>query len=146
MKIKCQHGFFLFEERSPGDVSQFISLFGFDIVPYKEKFTFDFLSTAKDYSILGNTYLGALATKTFEGEPYEIMAENDLIYDFNKNLVVNIFTVSQQIRLLKSGSLFISDGLLLPGSFNETGKRVIDFSGWFSFDNFKFKYSEVTLV
>ena len=67
MKIKCLHGYFIFEETKLGQVSHFMSLFGLGLVPKQDYYTFTDLEDAPDYSVIGGDYLGAVATKTFEG-------------------------------------------------------------------------------
>lgn len=143
MRIKCLHGFFIFEEQACGQLSRFISMTGLAIVPYGKQYTFETLSNAKKYSIAGNEYLGAIATKTFEGEPWEVMRENKFVYDFNKDQLIDIETVSQNFTMKQSNNYLISNGLILPGSLMEGGQRVKEYSAWYLFDSAKFRYSEV---
>lgn len=146
MKIDCLHGYFKFYETRSGDVSRFMSLFaGLSIFKFEDHFTFEALLDAPDYSIAGNQYLGATATKTFSGKPWEIFKENGLVYDFNKGSVQPILSTTQVVKIYESGNTFISQGLILPGSFTDEGSRVTDYSAWFLFDSLKFKYSELTL-
>lgn len=144
MKISCVHGYFTFEEHAAGEISRFMSLFGFSIVPKGELYTFDFLSEAKDYSIKGNLYLGANVIKTFEGLPSQIMRQNKLVYDFVNNKVVPITTVSQLVQIQTGANYRISNGLILPGSLTAEGLRVTDYSAWYLFDSAKFRYTEVS--
>lgn len=146
MKIDCLHGYFKFYESRSGDVSRFMSLFsGLSIFKFEDHFTFEALLDAPEYSIVGNQYLGATATKTFAGKPWEIFKANGLVYDFNKGSVQPILSTTQVVKIYESGNTFISQGLILPGSFTDEGSRVTDYSAWFSFDTLKFKYSELTL-
>ncbi len=140
MKINCTSGFFFIEETRPGEVSDFIQITDLAIVPYKNGYTFEFLSEAPDYSIAGGTYLGAVASKTFAGDPSDIFRENFLIYDFNKNLVLPLATVFQPVALTKAGRYYVSDGLILPGSLTSTGERINSYVSHFLFDSMKFKY------
>lgn len=143
MEIKCLHGFFKFTEHAEGEISQFASLFDLDLVLQDDYFTFDSLSEAPRYSIAGSTYLGAPATETFEGDPWQVMKQNELVYDFLNDVVVPIATIIQSVTLDLIDYYYLSNGLMLPGSVTDDGFRVTDYSAWYSFDEATFKYSEV---
>lgn len=144
MKINCQHGYFTFEESRPGDISRFMSLFaGLSIVSIGNRFTFEDLADAPEYSIAGKTYLGAIATATFTGTPGEIMRENKLIYDFDLGTLRPIASIVKKIKLSTASNYFLTPGLIMPGSLTDDGTRVTDYSAWYLFDSGKFKYSEV---
>lgn len=144
MRIRCLHGYFIFQELKAGQVSEFINLFGFSLSAKDDYFTFDFLLGAPDYSLILKPYLGVPATATFEGRPWEVMRENGLIYDFDLNIVKPILSVTQFFQIETAANYFISNGLILPGSVTADGSRVKDYSAWFSFSNSTFRYSEVS--
>lgn len=143
MLIKCIHGYFKIEESQAGEISRFMNLFPVTIVARGDHFTFKTLSTAPKHSIAGNRYLNALCTKTAEGEPWFVMRENGLVYDFEKDLVVPIQTITSRAVLVPGSNYFLSTGLILPGSITEDGTRVTDYSAWYLFDSGKFNYTEV---
>lgn len=146
MRIDCIHGYFKFYESRSGDISRFMSLFsGTEIFFNADHYTFSDLLNAPEYSIEGKEYLGAVATKTFSGKPWDIFKENKLIYDFTKGLVLPISSTTVNAKFYESGNTFISQGLIVPGSLTEDGGRVTDYSAWFLFDSQKFKYSEMTI-
>lgn len=144
MKIKCLHGYFIFEEVKVGQISEFMSLTGLELVPVDNYFTFSFLSDAPQYSILLSPYLGIPAIKTFEGKPWEVMRENKLVYNFNLGLVVPLLSVVNLISVQAAQHYYMSDGLIMPGSLTDRGKRVTDYSAWFSIDSMRYKYTEIT--
>lgn len=147
MKIKCINGYFIFEETYAGDIAKFISLFrGLEIVPDKNIFTFSKLAGAPFYSIKGNQYLGATAKKTFEGNPWDVMRENELVYNFNTGLVVDMNTISQAVSIVQVGSYYTSSGLILPSSRMESGDRVTDYTARYSFETSRFLYTGVVGV
>ncbi len=146
MKIKCLHGYFIFEELAPGQVSKFMSIFGLSLVPKENYFTFSDLEDAPDFSLLGLPYLEAVTTKTFAGKPWEIFEANGFVYNYDLGLVVPILSVVQRVSIFNAGTHFLSDGLVLPGSLTDEGKRVKDYAAWFSSGHMRFKYSEVTYV
>lgn len=143
MRIKCLHGYFKFQELNPSELSRFIKLTRLTLAPKDDYFTFPLLKNAPNYSLEGGTYLGATATKTFEGTPWEVMRENGLVYDFVKNKVVAINTVISPILLKQSTNYFLSNGMILPGSLTDRGDRVKDYSAFYLFDTYRFKYTEV---
>lgn len=143
MKIRCIHGYFIFEELRAGQVSDFMALFGVDLVAKENYYTFETLADAKAYSILGGLYLGVPATKTFEGKPWEIMRENKLIYHFNLDLVMPIDLVVETSGLQQASSYWLAPGLIIPGSLSDA-VRIKSYSGFYLFDQNKFKYTEVS--
>lgn len=146
MTINCQHGYFRFYEDVIGDAGHFNSFFGLDLVRDQDFFTFSRLESAPKYSLLGKTYLGAVTTQSFQGEPWEVMEANGLVYNFQTGLLVQILSITTQIELFQSQYCFISKGLILPGSLTKDGKRVKSYQGHYSFRTQRFKYSEVTYV
>ncbi len=142
MKINCLHGYFIFEEQRAGEVSDFISLFGLDIIRKGNQFIFGDLDDAPDFSIKGKIYLDTVAIKTFAGKPWEVFEENNLVYNYDLGLVVPISTILNFATLSNAGNFFVADGLLMPGSITDDG-RVTDYAAWFTTDTMKFKYSAV---
>ena len=146
MRIKCLHGYFIFEETKVGQISDFMSRFGFELVPVKSYYTFADLQDAPRYSLAGGTLLDAPAITTFEGEPWEVFEANSVVYDFANGLVLPISSILQATKVSLAGNRFVSPGLILPGSTTAGGKRVKDYSAWYSRDTLRFLYSEVTYV
>lgn len=146
MKVKCLHGFFIFEETKVGQVSDFMSLTGLKLVPWRDNFTFEKIELAPEYSIQGKAFLGFTALKTYEGEPWEVFEQNGVVYNFNTGLVVPIASVVQTIKVSMAGNRFVSPGLIIPGSLTSEGKKVKSYSGWFSRDTLRWLYSEVSYV
>lgn len=144
MKIKCLHGYFVFEESRAGEASDFSSLFGLDLVRKADYFTFADLEDAPEYSIKGASLLNAVATKTFEGPPGEVFRANEMVYNYDTGLLVPISSVTNIVQLYNAGNFYVSPGLIFPGSLTDRGFRVTDYAAWFSTDTLKFKYSEVT--
>lgn len=128
-----------------GEVSNFMSITELALVRRGDFFTFEKLVDAPEYSIAGNTYLGALATETYAGEPHEIMRANGLIYNFDSDALEPLLLVTQLVELKRCSNYYLSPGLILPGSITVDGSRVTDYLAWFSQATMQFKYSEVTL-
>lgn len=143
MRVECLHGYFRFSEESAGQISKFISLFGLEIERAGDHFTFSDLVDAPTHSIVGGTFLGVPTISTFEGEPWEVMRENRLIYDFQKGLVVPIDSVLQVVSIAQAGNYFVTSGMILPGSITDDGSRVTDYSAFYVQERGNFKYSEI---
>lgn len=144
MRIKCIHGYFIFEESYTGEASQFATRFnGPPIARVGEHFTFKPLSNASRYSIKGQDYLGAIATETFAGTPWEIMRANKLVFNFATGLVVPIATVTQVLEVSDAGAYYTSPGLILPGALLQNGSRVTDYVGWYVMDKAAFRYTQL---
>lgn len=146
MKLKCIHGFFIFGETKVGQVSDFMSLTGLSLVPWRDAYTFQHISSAPNFSLFGKTILDIPAISTFEGEPWEVFESNGLVYNFVLDLVVPIQSVTQDVVIRPAGNRYISNGLILPGSLTDEGQRVRDYSAWFSRDTLRWLYSEISYV
>jgi len=146
MKLRCKHGYFIFEETAGGQISDYMSLTGLDLVPVDDYYTFAALEAAPDYSLVGKAMLGINAIATFEGKPWQVFEANGFVYNFTTGLVVPISTISQAIKIQMAGNVFISPGLILPGSLTADGDRVKDYSAWYSRTTQRWQYSEVTYV
>lgn len=144
MKIKCQHGFFTFEETSVGQVSDFQSRYEIAIAPFRDRYTFEDLIDAPTHSIKNALYMGQTALKTFAGEPWDVFKANGLVYNFNTGLIVPISSVTETVDITLAGNRFFSSGLILPGSVTADGSRVTDYSAWFSRATYRWLYSEVS--
>lgn len=146
MKARCLHGYFIFEETKPGQVSDWASYSGLSLVPRGPYFTFEALAEAPRYSIQGAPLLNLTATKTFEGEPWEVLEANGFVFDFSTNLLKPLLSVTQLVQIKTAGHKFISRGLILPGSLTDGGERVKDYAAHYSKETLRWLYSEVSYV
>lgn len=145
MRVRCLHGFFLFNEVKVGEIADFSSRTGLALVPRGEAYTFAALGLAPRHSIKGAPFLGITATATIEGEPWEVFKANGFVYDFTTGFVRPIAATAIRTEVKQAGRRFYSPGLLLPGSITDAG-RVQDFDGWFSRERLTWLYSEVSYV
>ncbi len=146
MKIECIHGYFKFSETQAGQISHFCSLYGLTIERSGDHFTFEDLVDAPRHSLPGGTFLGAPTTVLFEGDPWDVMRENGLVYDFNAGEVVLLASILTNAPLSAAGYYYVSTGMILPGSVMDDGSRVTDYSAHFLLGRENFKYSEVGYV
>ncbi len=141
MIIECLHGYYKFSETSPGQLSDFANLYGFELERNGDHFTFSDLVDAPNYALLGGLFLGSPCLFTIEGPPWEVMRKNKLVYDFTKGLVVPALTIVNVCDYKQAGFKFVSNGMILAGSVTEDGSRVTDYAAFF--DKGKFSYSEI---
>ncbi len=146
MKIKCQHGFFTFEPEAYAEVVEFSNLIGMDIVPYGDKYTFDGLQLAPDFSVKDALKFGYPNTITFEGEPWEVFERNAVVFDFLTGTVVPIASVTKIVKLELAANNFFFNGLIPAGAKTPDGQVIKNYSAWFFFSSNRFIYSEVGYV
>jgi hypothetical protein len=147
MRVRCDHGFYRFWETGVGEISDLMRRTGFSFVAEKDYFTFETLEAAPKFSLVGLDLIGIPATKTFEGEAWDVFKENEFVYDFTKDLVVPISTITAKTELYQAGNRYITidGGLILAGSITKNGK-VQNFSASYSSDRLTWLYSEVSYV
>lgn len=147
MRVRCLHGYFIFDETAVSQISNFISSTGLKIVPKENYFTFEALENAPLYSLKGKDFLGFKAITTFEGSPWEVFEANGVIFDFTDNKVKPLSSVRNNFKLIDAGNRYQSNGLILPGSTTDGGK-VRDYLAWYTRSRGlgNWLYSEVTYV
>lgn len=148
MRVKCLHGFFIFDETREAQVGDFMSKTGLELAPWEGAYTFADLAAVPDYTLAGSLMLGAPTIKTFAGRPWDLFEQNLLVYDFTVGLVLPIAAVVLPTSIRQAGQYFVvaGGGLLLPGSITDEGKKVQSFQGWYSMERRTWRYSGVTYV
>lgn len=146
MRVRCLHGYFIFDEMRQGQISDFMNLTGLDLVSKDNYYTFDGLEDAPNYSLVGKNLLNIPAIALFEGNPWEVFEANEVVFDFTTGLLVPIASIARIIEIKQAGNMFVSNGLIQPGSLTAEGKRVKDYAAWFSRDRLTWHYSEVVYV
>lgn len=145
MKILCHHGYFLFEEESPGEIGRFSSIYDVTLsgLPGTSSYTFESLLDAEEYSLAGKDYLNLAATETFEGSPGEILEANGFVYDLNLELLVPLLSIVSMVTLQTSDFYYVSNSLIQPGSMLANGERVLDYKASLDLKTSIFRYTEV---
>lgn len=146
MKIKCLHGYFIFEETAVGQISDFCSLTGLELSPKNNYYTFTDLLDAPNYSIEGAALMDTVSRETFEGEPWDVFEANSVVYNFQTGLVELIETITNIVKIELAGNRYITPGLILPGSRTSDGEQVKNYSAYFSRQTLRWLYSEVEYV
>lgn len=123
-------------------MSRFVSIFGLALARSGDHFTFAGLVDAPNFSLPGGTFLGVPTTVVYEGEPWEVMRENRLVYDVNLGKVVPLDSITQRAVLTTSGNIRLAGGMIQPGSVMDDGSRVTDYAAFYNADR-GFLYSEV---
>lgn len=145
MKIKCLHGFFVFEETTSGQAGDFTRLYQRPLVPFRGAFTFEELADAPRISVKGQPWLNLVATVSFSGDPWEIMEANGWVFNLASGLLVPLTSVTIETPLTEVGSSFTAPGLIQPGSLFTEG-RIVSYQCWVARNRSSWLYSEVTYV
>ena len=146
MRVRCLHGYFIFNEMRQGQISDFMNLTGLSLVSKDNYYTFEGLEDAPEYSLVGKTLLNLPAIALFEGKPWEVFEANEMVFDFTTGLLVPITSIARIVEIKQAGNMFVSNGLIQPGSLTADGKRVKDYAAWFSRDRLTWHYSEIAYV
>lgn len=129
MRILCRHGHLAFYPRDAEDISRFSNLFDVELVKERDFYTFQRLQGAADYSLALKPYLTLPATRTFEGDPWDLMRENNWVYHIATDLIVIKTAVTEVIQLPAIGFCFLAESpIIQPGSITEGG-RILSYSG-----------------
>lgn len=132
MRILCRFGFFSLEETSPGQASDFSTLFELPIASDREnRITFQPLVDAPTYCVKGQPYLGTSAKLTFAGHPWEIFDANEFVFSLESGLVVPRAEIGIEIEVFKVGNRFTANGLIQPGSRASFG-TILSYTAWYS--------------
>jgi hypothetical protein len=135
----------MFYEMKQGQVSDFASYTGFELVSVDDYFTFSQLEDAPEYSLKGKEFLGFEAIKTFEGEKWQVFKENSVVFDFVDGLVKPISEISKITTIKNAGNRYISNGMIQPGSI-AANKVITGFDAFYSRDRQNWRYTEVSYV
>lgn len=128
MRILCRHGFFSFYPETENDLAIFCRNFEVDLVKHDDFYTFPFLNKAPCFSIKGAQYLNLLASKTFEGSPWDVMRENKFVYSIQgEQLILSTSVINTvDINYTNFGYL-VESALIQPGSRDDKGKIIMSY-------------------
>lgn len=143
MKIRCDHGFFRFYEEYSGEASDFMFKYEVELEVKDNYFTFKQIAGAMDYSLFNKPYLSSIANKTFQGKPWEVFKANKFTFDFLLGLVIPIDSVTYEARLDNAGNVYKSLALIVPGTIDQSGNRIISYLCFFNSNRSTYTYSGV---
>ncbi len=143
MRVVCRHGHFAFYPRNASDIQRFSHAFEETLEREEDYFTFSNLAGAKNYSLLGKSYLNTTAVKTFQGTPWRVMKENNLVYNVQLGLLVPKLSIVGVVDLTQKGFFFVCNvPLLQPGARTILGNQILSYSGEFDEDKFYLRILE----
>lgn len=135
MRVLCDHGFYRFYPDDNGSLARFSHLFAIDLEKERDYYTFSYLKGLKDYSLAGSFYSTGLATKTFEGYPWEIMRANGLVFNFSTGLLVPKIAIINSEKLIPANQFFLCGSRLLQaGSRDQSANQILSYDSDFDFD------------
>lgn len=128
MKVICQSGFLKFYPKTSSEISDFNTYFSKELVRNGDHWTFPALAAFPDYSIKGTALAELIAIETIEGEPWEVMQANRLVYDLDLDAIVPKETIVSEVSLPQTGSFYTADvPLIQPGAFVAFGSQVMSY-------------------
>ena len=142
MRIVCNHGYFKFFEEKQGEIAKFNTRYGQDLKFVNDYYTFTGLSELNNYSIKGALYSNMVSTKTYAGEPWEIMRQNGFVFNFVLGVLSNILITGNFFKPVNVGAFKYSEGLVLPGSYSYDARKVTGYTCRFDFDSALYRYTE----
>jgi hypothetical protein len=99
------------------------------LVAERDYYTFEGLKDAPSYSLTLSPYLNLPAIKTFEGEPWEVMRENDFVYSLSLEILVPKLSIIGLADLPLVGYVFRGGTILQPGTRNLLGQQILSYDG-----------------
>lgn len=124
-------------------MSRFSNYFDVTLKRERDYYTFDGLYGADSYSLLGKPFLNLPAIKTFEGLPWEVMKENDFVYNLTLGLIVPKLSVIGIVDLPLVGFFYRAGGSLIqPGTRTLLGRQILSYSGEFVSEGYSLNISE----
>lgn len=142
MIIDCLHGYFQIRETEPGQAVKFNYRYNQDLKLCGDYFTFSGLKGAPRFSIPTISYLGVPAKKVYEGEPWQVMKANGLVYDFILKTVRLIGDVTDQVQFNANNEYWTARGLIRPGSFDPVGQKITGYTCHYDYYMRLFRYTE----
>jgi hypothetical protein len=139
VKIDCLNGFYKFTPENPLDLSRLKIVFGIELVPYDDYFTFSILRDMDNFSIVGFPVMSGIipsagiAKKNFAGKKWEVLKENNLIYNLRLNAIteqsvaVGTYTLTKSIGNYYAFDKIPQTGSLLNGTLFTSFSAIIDF-------------------
>lgn len=147
VRVKCDHGFYKFYPVSHDDLQRFTSLHNITLVKSRDFYTFPLLAELGTFSIRGLAYGGAVAIFSFQGEPWEVMRKNNLVYDMETKLILPKSSVIKIVKVLEAGNYYFSDSnIIQAGSITTGAQRVLSFDGVMDMQGLALRMREVSFV
>lgn len=143
MRVTCLNGYFIFTEDLLGEIAFFNSFYSQDLVAKNNYYTFSKLAVAPIYSVAPVPYLGVPTTKTYCGDPWEVMRENGIVYNFTLGLAQPKLSITSTTPLIRTAYGFRTNGLMQPGSFTSDLKRITGYQARVDLDTQGFDYTEI---
>lgn len=143
MKVLCRHGHFAFYPEKASDIAKFSTFFDVTLKRERDYYTFEGLFGADTYSILGKPFLNLPAITTYQGEPWEVMRENNYVYHLQTGLIVPKLAIISVIDIPYVGSYFRAGGSLIqPGSRTLLGRQILSYAGVFVEEGYSLRVLE----
>lgn len=145
MKINCLKGYYKFYPETNRELAYMEALLQKELVKTGECFTFAKLAEIKDYSVESSQAGNAVYAKTFSGCPEDVLEANGLAYDIAADLIVPKDAIIKTAPAAKDRYCYATNSLLQAYSALE-GRKVLSFSGYYSFKKGFYSYDKVVFL
>ncbi len=143
MRVLCRHGHIALYPRRASDVNTFAASFGVEIEREEDYYTFSGLIDAPEYSLKGSPYLDLPATITFQGKPWDVMKENNFLYNIALKKLVPKASIVAITEITQKGLFYVCNtSILQPGVRTRSGDQILSYSGEFYEDKFYLRITE----
>lgn len=147
MRILSRHGHYAFYPEHSSEIADFCKAFDITLEREDDFYTFPALKGLKDYSLATVVYKDIAATVNYEGKPWEIMRENEVVYNIGLEKVVPLISITTTLSLtLADGFYNVNVPLIQAGSIVPTGERIVDYDAIFVEEYKQLKVMEVGYV
>ncbi len=144
MKVKCDHGFYMFYPEEQSELYMLKLVHGFELVPFLDGFTFAKIAALKPFSLAGQDYGGQAAKSNVCAAYGDIFRANGFVYNIGIAALTDKAKITAREKLYqRPGDNFTSLSLPQAGAFISNTERLLSFEGFFYFDFKKFGMTRI---
>lgn len=131
MIVDCIHGFYKFVPENLGDIAIWQDYNEKELVSAGEYYTFKSLAEMPNYSFIGGTYAGNPLIVNYSGEQSEVLRQNNLIYDYDKDTFMSKYLMFAQLNY--DDDLYPNTPILPQAGTIRGLQRMVGFSGFWDY-------------
>ena len=129
MRILCKNGYYKFFPTDIGGLKFFSELYGFNLKPENDYYTFEALQELNNYIFAGWPIGSSIAFKNYAGDKSELMKANSITYNYTTGQIVPILSIIGEMRI-DQGAYMATPELPQAHKFL-LNNRVTGFSGFY---------------
>lgn len=129
MIIKCEHGYYKFFTAAPNELYRFKMVFGVELAPKDDYFTFAELANLDPYTLQGQAFANLTAKCSIADCFGKVFKANGFVFDLKSKSLKDIGEIKAVLNLYKSYSGTLSLTTIPQAGGFYDGKRLLSFSG-----------------